>query len=406
MDVTEGPLPVVLRDLTSQLAVEKGKWSSYRGLAKKDRHLKRAMSRQKILVEEYETRRGALLAQTGCTTESEFREQAECHAEFLGLRSSLVELEAAIDSIIGDDVTRDELEQALVGKEEAELGRDLEELAERLQGQQDRWGELKKAAGALEGEMAAAEDDGELAMAALEVAGIEHDMQIAGQTWRSWEVAGKVLGLVREEYESQRQPETLQEASRWLQKMTGGRYTRVWTPLDEDSLLLDDDGGQVWPLETLSSGTRESVYLSLRLALIEGYRKRGVVLPVVLDDVLVNFDAERTALAIDTISEFAGLGHQVLFFTCHAHVKELFSDLDVDSRELELRAVHAPRLRPAAPDVAPGGNEIAETHPVAGDVAEALEITGEKTDRGATEDPVDDANGGPLEDDSDNRNAA
>lgn len=127
--------------------------------------------------------------------------------------------------------------------------------------------------------------------------------------------------------------------------MTGGRYTRVWTPIDEDALLLDDESNQVWPLESLSSGTRETVYLSLRLALIEGYRKRGIALPVVLDDVLVNFDAERTGLAITAICEFAEMGHQVLFFTCHDHVNELFADLGINSRVLKLRPAHPPRLR-------------------------------------------------------------
>jgi len=380
--VCEDSLPAMLRDLTSQLSTEKGKMGSYRALAKKDRGLRREISRQKIMLEECGARRLSLLTQTGCSTESEFRHQAESHAEFLGLRSSLGELEVAIDSTIGDDVTRVELEQALAGKEEDDLGADLAGLADRIQGQQDRWGELKKRAGTLESEMMAAEDDGELALAALHVAGIEHDIEIAGQSWRSWEITRRVLGFVREEYESQRQPETLQEASRWLQKMTGGRYTRVWTPIDEDSLLLDDDGDQVWPLESLSSGTRESVYLSLRLALIEGYRKRGIVLPVVLDDVLVNFDAERTSLAIDTISEFAALGHQVLFFTCHAHVKELFSGLDVDSRELELRTAHAPRLRKPGNQNAPddvGPDEIPEA-----DIASAsLVIADEDTDENA-----------------------
>ncbi len=412
--VCEESLPAMLRDLTSRLSAEKGKLASYRALAKKDRGLKRQISRHKVLAEECDARRLSLLTQTGCSTESEFRTQAESHSEFLGLRTSLGELEAAIDSIVGDEVTRVELEQVLTGKEEGDLGFDLAALGDRIQGQQDRWGELKKRAGTLESEMRAAEDDGELALAALQVAGIEHDIEIAGQSWRSWEITRQVLGLVREEYESQRQPETLQEASRWLQKMTGGRYTRVWTPIDEDSLLLDDDGGQVWPLESLSSGTRESVYLSLRLSLIEGYRKRGIVLPVVLDDVLVNFDAERTSLAIDTISEFAALGHQVLFFTCHAHVKELFSGLDVDSRELELRTAHAPRLRRppkegASDDV--DSDEIPEAEIASPSLAiaeEDTEVDSPKVNSDAEETENDCAGDAesPLDEDDENRNAA
>ena len=68
-------------------------------------------------------------------------------------------------------------------------------------------------------------------------------------------------------------------------------------------------------------------------------------MPVVLDDVLVNFDAERTGLAITAICEFAEMGHQVLFFTCHDHVNELFADLGINSRTLTLRPAHPPRWR-------------------------------------------------------------
>jgi uncharacterized protein YhaN len=384
VEPSDSDLSFMLRELTSVLSAEKAKLASHRSLAKKDRSLRKRIGKHKVLIEEFETRRSSMFTQTGCATELDFRTQAASHGEFLKLRARLAELETAIDLAIGEEVVRSDVEQVLSGKDDSDLSADVVRIADRIQSEQERRGELKQRAGMLDSEMRAAEDDGALAMAALELAEIQHELSLAVQSWRSWETTRRILGLVREEYENQRQPETLQEASRWLRKMTGGRYTRVWTPLDEDSLLLDDDAGQVWPLESLSSGTRESVYLSLRLALIEGYRKRGVVLPVVLDDVLVNFDAERTALAIDAISEFADLGHQVLFFTCHAHVNELFSGLDVDSRELELRAAHAPRLR--NPATAADDEEQADTIPEA-EIASELLVIADGEDVGDAEEP-------------------
>ena len=198
--------------------------------------------------------------------------------------------------------------------------------------------------------------------------------------------------------------------------MTGGRYTRIWTPMDADALLLDDASDQVWPLESLSSGTRETVYLALRLALIEGYRNRGVVLPVVLDDVLVNFDAERTALAIEAICEFAEMGHQVLFFTCHAHVNDHFSDMNIDSRILELRPAHPPRLRKPALNCEQqeGGEDLVEAdiaeHDIPGNedhASEALRI-GPVNDPHAGLQETEESKEEPVNDESDDegRNAA
>jgi uncharacterized protein YhaN len=342
---------LMLRELTSLLSTQKLDLASYRRLAQKDRKLRKQLKRTGILIEELETRRTAMFTHTSCSTEFDFRSQASAHREFLQLRARLEELDRQIDSAIGGEVSLEAVESALADRNDKQLGEAVADVGDRIQAQQTRIGELHERAGAIRSEMRVLEEDTTLTTAQRELAEANHELATASQRWRVWETTRLVLGLVREEYENQRQPETLREASRWLQKMTAGRYTRVWTPLDEDSLLLDDESGQVWPLESLSSGTRETVYLALRLALIEGYRQRGVMLPVVLDDVLVNCDAQRTELAIHALCEFSGLGHQVFFFTCHEHVKECFDDLDVDSRELELRPAHPPRLRlPQATD--------------------------------------------------------
>ena len=143
-----------------------------------------------------------------------------------------------------------------------------------------------------------------------------------------------MLEQVRDIYERERQPETLKDASDFLQRMTGGRYTRVWTPLDENSLRVDDEAGNVLGLETLSRGTREAVFVCLRLALVRGYARRGMTLPVVLDDVLVNCDGRRAQQAVEVLCEFAELGHQVLFFTCHQHIVSMFEEAGVQVRTL------------------------------------------------------------------------
>ncbi|MCA9171657.1 MAG: hypothetical protein KDB23_28515, partial [Planctomycetales bacterium] len=57
-------------------------------------------------------------------------------------------------------------------------------------------------------------------------------------------------------------------------------------------------------------------------------------LPLILDDVFVNFDAKRAQYAAETICEFAAAGHQVLVFTCHDHIRDVFHRLGVDLREL------------------------------------------------------------------------
>ncbi|MEC9092663.1 MAG: hypothetical protein VX438_08165, partial [Planctomycetota bacterium] len=157
------------------------------------------------------------------------------------------------------------------------------------------------------------------------------------QSIQEWQVSATtscLLELVREAYEKQRQPETLKEASDFLCQISGGHYTRIWTKLSEDVLLVDTAEGESLPVEILSRGTRECVYLGLRLALVTAYARRGVVLPLVLDDVLVNFDTARAKEVAHALKIFSEKGYQVILFTCHDHIRELFIEMDCDVREL------------------------------------------------------------------------
>ena len=58
--------------------------------------------------------------------------------------------------------------------------------------------------------------------------------------------------------------------------------------------MIDADNRAIPPID-LSRGTREQLYLAVRLGLIEEFAQRGTSLPLVLDEILVNFDPERMA---------------------------------------------------------------------------------------------------------------
>jgi uncharacterized protein YhaN len=68
----------------------------------------------------------------------------------------------------------------------------------------------------------------------------------------------------------------------------------------------------------MSDGTRDQLFLALRLAYIENYCENTAVCPVILDDVLMAFDDERSAATLRALEE---LSHktQVLVFTHHDH---------------------------------------------------------------------------------------
>jgi uncharacterized protein YhaN len=137
-----------------------------------------------------------------------------------------------------------------------------------------------------------------------------------------------------ERFEREHQPGLLEAASRFFAAMTAGRYRRVQRRLDGTLQVEREGGGTLLP-DKLSTGTREQLFLAIRLAYIEHYRRSAEPLPIVLDDVLVNFDRGRARATLGALGEVAG-HTQVLLFTCHEHFAELAAEAAPAARRVRL----------------------------------------------------------------------
>jgi uncharacterized protein YhaN len=71
----------------------------------------------------------------------------------------------------------------------------------------------------------------------------------------------------------------------------------------------------------MSSGTRDQLYLALRLASLERYMESAESMPFIVDDILVDFDDVRSEAALRKMSDLSKKG-QVILFTHHARVVE------------------------------------------------------------------------------------
>lgn len=151
--------------------------------------------------------------------------------------------------------------------------------------------------------------------------------------WQRLTIARGLIEATRQRYERERQPAVLARASMHLDAATGGHHAKVLAT-DEGLSALDRSGARI-PVEALSRGTAELLYLCLRVGLATEYAERAVALPLVLDDVLVNFDPERAEGVARMIATVAN-DHQVLVFTCHPGTVALLSAHAPDATILEL----------------------------------------------------------------------
>lgn len=91
---------------------------------------------------------------------------------------------------------------------------------------------------------------------------------------------------------------------------------------DEPILLGVRPAGQRIRIEAMSDGTRDQLYLSLRLASLEKYLEASEPMPFIVDDILVNFDDQRATATLGALAELSKK-IQVLFFTHHRRLVEL-----------------------------------------------------------------------------------
>jgi uncharacterized protein YhaN len=138
-------------------------------------------------------------------------------------------------------------------------------------------------------------------------------------------LASEVLQRAIASYRDKHQGPILQRASQLFSRLTLGDFAGLATAFGQDDKLVlvavRENKNQV-EVAGLSDGTRDQMYLALRLAAIEHHIETVAPCPVIFDDILINSDDSRSAAALEVISELAGRT-QVLFFTHHARLAEL-----------------------------------------------------------------------------------
>lgn len=196
--------------------------------------------------------------------------------------------------------------------------------------------ELLERRATLDGRLQRGAEESRSAELRLAEAGLAERVRDGLEAYAVAAVAARLLGSSLATYEAERQPQVIRRAEEIFGRLTGRRYSRLATPLGRFEPSVAAGDGAAKPPERLSRATAEQLFLALRLSYIEHLAGAHQALPVLMDDVLVNFDDERRAAAVDVISEFAA-GRQVVFFTCHQATADAFSDASGDHTVLTLQ---------------------------------------------------------------------
>ena len=150
----------------------------------------------------------------------------------------------------------------------------------------------------------------------------KYELEEAAKEWAVFSLAQTILMQTIEKYKNIHLPRMLSKADEYLSFLTEGNYRKILLHQSGPGFLIERKDGTIFEAYELSQATTEQVYVAIRIALATTLYEK-FHLPIIIDDSFVNFDAKRTRKVISLLHQLKQ--NQILFFTCHQHLLELFT---------------------------------------------------------------------------------
>jgi uncharacterized protein YhaN len=133
--------------------------------------------------------------------------------------------------------------------------------------------------------------------------------------------AAKLLRWSIERFRESKQGPMLARASEVFAGLTGGAFVRLVVDYDSQPLKLSGQraSNELVAIDGMSEGTRDQLYLALRLAALELHLAQTPALPFIADDLFINYDDDRARAGLAALGQLSELT-QVLFLSHHAHL--------------------------------------------------------------------------------------
>ena len=271
---------------------------------------------------EVEAALAAWRARAGADDDTAFIAAADAARRRHALDREIVQLGRALAEARGAmaeaafDAALETAERGVVEAELAELRGELDRLDADFRAASERVGAAEATLAQLDGGARAAELAAGVESRRAELRGLVEQYAVVT-------LSRALLERQVARFQERHQPRLLEELSSLFCALTEGRYSRVYPRYDDEGtfVAVRQDGVEVTP-QAMSTGTREQLWLAVRLAYVRQYCDASEPLPLILDDPLVNFDAARARATLTVLADFARRS-QVVMLTCHAHLVTL-----------------------------------------------------------------------------------
>ena len=144
------------------------------------------------------------------------------------------------------------------------------------------------------------------------------------------ELAFETLSEVARETHQDFAPQLAKAVSRQLAWLTRNRYREVLIDTSDFSVrVAHDAAGTLIPIDQLSYGTREQIYLLMRMALSRYFARNAEKIPIFLDDPLAHADNNRQYQMLEILAQLSQ-NQQLFYLTKDESVVNTLLDLGAE----------------------------------------------------------------------------
>lgn len=141
----------------------------------------------------------------------------------------------------------------------------------------------------------------------------------------SFELAKECLQSAYEEVKQSISPKFTKNLGNTIKTISNNKYVNVKLN-DIDGLVAEVETGEYLPINRLSTGTIDQMYLALRLSALSEISNEKM--PIILDETFAYFDDERLCNILQYIKEEYS-EYQILIFTCSDREKEALDKVEI-----------------------------------------------------------------------------
>jgi uncharacterized protein YhaN len=334
-DLASRPADEAAIELQRRLTNARQTQSTRQTLQKQSAQAQAKMEQAAVAMAEIESQLKGMCMEAGCRISDELPEAELRSDQRLQLEARLQHENERLLQLCGGATVDEFVSVATTIDPDGIIG-DIERLKEEIQQLSAEKSELDQAIGRQNAELSRMDGTDRAAVIAEEMQAILGGLERDVEQYARLKIAARVLSLAIERFREKSQGPILKRASNRFSQITCGSFEGVRADHDPSGnpvLVGVRPGGKgTVPVEGMSDGTADQLYLALRLAGLEHYLDRNEPMPFIVDDILIKFDNSRAAAALQALAEISART-QVIFFTHHRHLVEL-AETHVDKAAL------------------------------------------------------------------------